>query len=319
VTSEQAKALARDCGFELAGVASAEPLEESAWFNEWVQWGLNGEMTYLAGRPAEARCDPRYLLPEARSIICVGKLYNSPQPYSLEFRQRGRGWISRYAWGADYHTVVRQGLERLAEAIMSSCAGPFRWRAAVDSEPLLQRAYARRSGLGWIGKNCCLINQRSGSWFFLGALLVTLDLEPDVAAAGRCGTCTRCIDACPTGALIPTGRPGQPAFALDARRCVSYITIESKSEIPEALRPAVGRHVFGCDICQEVCPWNRQAPVTSDAAFAARNFAPGLEWLSGLSETEFEERFRDTPLKRTGYRRVMRNVSAALASESKAV
>jgi epoxyqueuosine reductase len=298
VTAETVKRLAHECGFELAGVAAAEPLGEPAWYREWIRRGMAGEMTYLTGRRADLRRDPHSLLPSARSIVCAGKLYNGPEPYSTQMHDSGRGWISRYAWGEDYHVVMRRGLELLAVKLAACLSEPFEWKAAVDAEPLMQRAYARRAGLGWIGKNCCLINQGSGSWFFLGALLVSLDLEPDAPPPDRCGSCTRCIDACPTGALVPTGCPEGPSHTIDARRCISYLTIEARGEIPESLRPGVGRHVFGCDICQEVCPWNGSAPTTSDPAFAARHYAPRLDWLAGLDEAAFAREFRGTPLER---------------------
>jgi epoxyqueuosine reductase len=312
VTAERVKRLAQECGFELVGVAAADPLGESAWYLEWIRRGMAGEMTYLTGQRAALRCDPRSLLPSARSILCVGKLYNNPEPYSTEVHDSGRAWISRYALGEDYHVVMRRGLDLLAAKLAACISKPFEWKAAVDCEPLMQRAYARRAGLGWIGRNCCLINQESGSWFFLGALLVSLDLEPDAPPPDRCGACTRCVDACPTGALVPTGHPDGPSYTIDARRCISYLTIESDAEIPESLRTDVGRHVFGCDICQEVCPWNSGAPVSSDPAFAASHFAPRLEWLAGLSETDFAREFRGTAVKRAGHKGLVRNLAVAI-------
>ena len=309
MTAETAKRLVHECGFELAGVAPAEPLGESAWYLEWIRRGMAAEMTYLTGRRADLRCDPHSLLPSAQSIICVGKLYNGPQPASTQIHDRGRAWISRYAWGEDYHVVVRRGLDLLAAKLATDVSEPVEWKATVDAEPLLQRAYARRAGLGWIGRNCCIINPDSGSWFFLGALLVSLDLELDTPATDRCGSCTLCVDACPTGAIVPTGRPEGPSHTIDARRCISYLTIESRGEIPESLRPGVGRHVFGCDICQEVCPWNSGAPATSDPAFAARHFAPRLEWLADLNEADFARLFRGTVIQRAGHKGLERNLA----------
>lgn len=218
------KELAGRCGFELAGIARAEPLPEAGYYREWAGNGMAGEMAYLTGRRGEMRADPRTLLPTACSIVCVGKLYNGPQPYSRCFTGEELGWISRYAWGDDYHNVLRSGLERLAAELKG--AGAFDWKICVDTAPLVERAYARRAGLGWIGKNTCLIREGQGSWFFLGELLTSLDLEPDSPPPDRCGSCTRCIEACPTEALVPTGL-AEPAYALDSRRCISYFTIDS--------------------------------------------------------------------------------------------
>src|SRR3954447_16769770 len=208
-------------------------------------------MGYLTDHRAGVRDDPRNLLASARSIICVGKLYQTPWPHTAEDEERG--WISRYAWGEDYHDVVRRGLERLVERL-HAVTGEFESRVCVDTAPLLERSYARQAGLGWIGRNTCLINQQMGSWFFLGEVLVSLEIEPDGPAPDRCGTCTRCIDACPTDAIGPLG--------VDSTRCISYFTIELRGPVPEEHRAGIGTHVFGCDICQDVCPWNGRAPVT---------------------------------------------------------
>lgn len=261
--SETVKQLAAACGFELAGVAAAEPLSEFARYQEWLGAGMAGEMSYLAGRRGHMRADPRSLLPSARSIICVGKLYNTAP---AEGEPAG---VSRHARGQDYHKVVRHALKRLVDALKQAGAGTFDSRICVDTAPLLERSYARRAGLGWIGRNTCLIREGFGSWFVLGELLVSLELEPDRPPPDRCGKCTRCIDACPTQALVPAGH----GRFLDARRCISYLTIERRGAVPEHLRPHMGGWVFGCDICQAVCPWNRRAPVTSDPAFAVRRLA----------------------------------------------
>ena len=217
MTSAEIHELARQCGFELAGVARAEPLADSEWYHQWVAAGYAGDMRYLADRRAAVRDDPRRLLPAARSIICVGKLYNTPWPYSARFDDRERAWISRYAWGEDYHLVLRRGLARLEGLLRECCGNRFQSKICVDTAPLLERSYARQAGLGWIGKNTCLINQPRGSWFFLGELLVSIDIEPDAPPPERCGTCTRCIDACPTAALVPAGS----GYAVDSRRCIS--------------------------------------------------------------------------------------------------
>ncbi|HEX8984032.1 MAG TPA: tRNA epoxyqueuosine(34) reductase QueG [Bryobacteraceae bacterium] len=311
--AETVKRLAQECGFELAGIAAALPVAEASFYRDWVREGLGGEMRYLAGHRAEMRSDPRTLLASARSIVCVGKLYNGPQPYSTEFTEPERAWISRYAWGDDYHDIVRLGLERMAASLEARSGEVFEWRALVDTAPLLERAYARRAGLGWIGKNTCLIHEGAGSWFFLGEILVSLELEPDAPPPDRCGTCMRCIEACPTAAIVPTGR-ADPAWTLDSRRCISYYTIELRGPVPREAHAAIGRHVFGCDICQDVCPWNRRAPVTSEPAFAPRHFAPPLERLAALGEGEFREMFRPTPVIRARYTGFLRNVALAMGA-----
>ncbi len=310
--SRRIKALARDCGFDLAGISRAVPVPEADWFHRWVASGMAGEMTYLTDHRADIRCDPRRLLPSARSVISVGKRYRGPEPLSTEFDEPGRAWISRYAWGEDYHRVLRRGLRGLARRLAAE-AGEFDWKICVDTAPFLDAAYARHAGLGWIGKNTCLINEKQGSWFFLGALLVSLELEPDGPAPDRCGSCTRCIEACPTGAIVPD--PAAPlGWSVDARRCISYLTIELRGAVPEELREPMGRHVFGCDICQDVCPWNRRAPKDRDAAFAPQHFAPPLERLASLTEEQFREMFRGTPITRARYQGFLRNVAVAMGN-----
>jgi epoxyqueuosine reductase len=311
INSELVKQWAVECGFELAGVARAEPLREADYYLAWIAQGMAGEMSYLTDRRAHLRTDVRSLLPSARSVICVGKLYNGPEPYSTQFDPEELGWISRYAWGEDYHVVLRSGLKQLAGNLCAA-AGRFEWKICVDTAPLLERAYAQRAGLGWIGKNTCLINQQMGSWFFLGELLVSLELEPALPPPDRCGSCTRCIDACPTEALVPTGFGERPPYALDSRRCISYVTIELRGSIPEDMRASVGKNVFGCDICQDVCPWNRKAPVTVEPVFSPRHFAPPLGRLAALSEQEFMEMFRQTPVARAKYQGFLRNVAVAM-------
>jgi epoxyqueuosine reductase len=309
LNAQAIRELARGCGFELAGVARAEPVAEYAWYRDWVDAGFAGEMTYLSGRRAEVRSDPRNLLRTARSVIVVGKLYNSPWPCSTRFDHTGRAWISRYAWGDDYHDVLRRGLERL-QGLLHSAAGAFESKICVDTAPLLERSYARQAGLGWIGRNTCLINQQSGSWFFLAELLVSLDIEPDRPPPERCGTCRRCIDACPTAALVP----GPLGYTVDSRLCISYLTIELRTGVPPEQRAASGAHVFGCDICQDVCPWNRRAPVTADPGFRPRMFAPSLECLAEITEDEFRAMFRDSPVTRSRYAGFLRNIAIAMGN-----
>ena len=307
--------LARHCGFELAGVAPAVPLEEAGYYRQWVASGYAGEMGYLTGRRAEVRNDPRNLLASAKSVICVGKVYNGPEPYSTRLNETELAWISRYAWGKDYHDVLRSGLERLVEKIRKHATEPLEWKICVDTAPLLERAYARRAGLGWIGKNTCLINQQMGSWFFLGELLVSLEIEPGSPPPDRCGTCTRCIDACPTAAIVPTGRFQGPEWAIDSRLCIAYFTIELRGPIPTDARARMGNHVFGCDICQDVCPWNvRFARATSDPAFTPRpeTAHPDLVQLQHIPSTTFESRYGETAFERPGMEGMRRNAQAVL-------
>jgi epoxyqueuosine reductase len=304
MTPSEVNRLAHECGFELAGVASALPLPDHRHYQAWVQGGKAGAMGYLTDRRGELRADPRSLLPSARSVICVGKLYNGPEARSSEFADADRAWISRYAWGDDYHEVLRRGLDQLATAL-----GPdHEYKICIDTAPLLERSYAREAGLGWTAKNTCLINQQHGSWFFLGELLTSLEIAPDAPPPDRCGTCTACIDACPTQAIAPGG------YQLDARLCIAYFTIELRGAIPEEHRAPMGRHVFGCDICQDVCPWNRNAPVTTESAFAPRRFAPLLEELAALTEPEFREAFHDSPISRSRYSGFLRNVAIAMGN-----
>ncbi len=314
MTGETIRELACQCGFELAGVAAAEPgpegAPERAWYHQWVASGFAGEMRYLTGHRAAARDDPRNLLASARSVVCVGKLYNTPWPYSTQFDAGERAWISRYAWGEDYHGVMRGGLERLASMLRECAGAEFESKICVDTAPLLERSYARMAGLGWIGKNTCLINQPRGSWFFLGELLVSLVIDVDSPPPDRCGTCRRCIDACPTAAIVPAGA----GFAVDSRRCISYLTIELRGAMTAEQRAAVGGHVFGCDICQDVCPWNRRAPVTGDPAFQPREFAPPLEKLAAMTEEEFRSMFGGTPVTRARYAGFLRNVAIAMGN-----
>ncbi len=311
LTGAGIRELARACGFELAGVAAASPAPDYARYAQWVGAGYAGEMRYLTDRRGPLREDARNLLPSARSVICVGKIYNTPLPYSADFDADGRAWIARYAWGEDYHDVLRRGLERLDGSLRERVGdAAYESRICVDTAPLLERSYARAAGLGWIGRNTCLINQREGSWFFLGELLTSLEIEPDAPPADRCGTCTRCIDACPTDALVPSAA----GYALDARRCISYLTIELRSAIPEELRALHGANVFGCDICQDVCPWNRRAARTEDPAFAPRDFAPPLDRLAALSESDFREMYRGMPVTRAKYAGFLRNVAVAMGS-----
>jgi len=311
ITAQQVKELSQACGFELAGVAPALPSDDFERFETWRAAGFAGEMRYLTDRRGDLRSDPRNLLPEAQCIVCVAKLYNTPHPYSTDLKGSQRGWISRYAWGGDYHDLVRERLELLVQRISEIHREPFTWKICVDTAPLLERSYARAAGLGWIGKNTCLINHEQGSWFFLGELLLSIPLMLDVPPPDRCGTCRRCIDACPTEAIVPNAN-GE--WTLDASLCISYLTIEKRGEIPPGSAERMGNHVFGCDICQEVCPWNGRARASSESMFQPREFAPPLKDLSELTEEEFRSVFRHTPVWRAKYAGFLRNVAISMGN-----
>ena len=307
------KSLAREVGFDLVGIVSPGPTPEAAFYPQWLAAGYHGEMGYLEGRRADLRAQAGQLLPSAKSLISVGLIYNTPEPYTSEVDFASKAWVSRYAWGDDYHDVIRRMLYQLVERIKSQ-TGPFDHKVCVDTTPLLERAYAAQAGLGWIGKNTCLINEKIGSWVFLGEILTSLDLESDDPAPFRCGTCTRCVDACPTDALVPLDRPEGPSHALDATKCISYWTIELRGSIPEDDRAGLGPHIFGCDICQDVCPWNRRAPKTDRTEFQPRNALPTLKELANLTEDEFNQRFAGSPIERPRYRGFLRNVAVAMGN-----
>jgi epoxyqueuosine reductase len=311
LTTDAVRQLAFDAGFDLAGVTAALPASDYTRYQKWIADGMAGEMNYLMDHRGAIRGDPRELLPSAKSIICVGKVYNSPHPYSTDFSDEECAWIARYAWGEDYHGVLRNGLSTLVERLKLVATEPFEWRICVDTAPLLERSYSHLAGLGWIGRNTCLINQQHGSWFFLAELLVSFELEPDQPPPDRCGTCRRCIDACPTDAIVPQA---DGSWALDARSCISYFTIEKRGSVEDEHFPGIGRHVFGCDICQDVCPWNRKASFTDEPAFEPKAFAPRLADLANLSEERFRELFRNTPIWRSKYAGFLRNVAIAMGN-----
>jgi epoxyqueuosine reductase len=308
---ERIKARARALGFELVGIARAAPADGFADLQLWLEQGFAGEMAYMT-RYEEARRHPSSILAEVRSVIMVGMNYLVRDAEAERAERRTNapsGRVARYARGEDYHAVLRRRLNQLLEWIqreVTDCRG----RGVVDTAPLLERDFARRAGLGWFGKNTMLLNKQLGSYFFLGALLLDLDLQPDLAhETSHCGTCTACLDACPTQAFP---KPG----VLDSRRCISYLTIELKGPVPVELREPMGDWVFGCDVCQEVCPWNRKAPATAEPAFQPQ---PELEpvkliELLGLSEAEFRHRFRDTALMRAKRRGLLRNAAIALGN-----
>ena len=302
------KSFARQIGCELVGVAPIAQFKELDFYPKWLQDGHAGAMHYLE-RQLPARLDPRQILPEAQSVIVIGIVYHTAQPLSTEINDLQRGWISRYAWGDDYHEVLQEKLAQLHKFLEQEGGENYQGRYYVDTGPVLDRVFAKYAGLGWFGKNTNLINQQLGSWFFIGELITNLVLELDAPPPDRCGTCRRCLDACPTAAFVAP-------YVLDARRCISYLTIELREEIPEGLRPQMGRHVFGCDICQDVCPWNHKAAVTENPAFAPRAEmeAPALEALVELDEEAFRRTFRGSPVKRAKWRGFIRNVLVAIGN-----
>jgi epoxyqueuosine reductase len=257
------KQRALEVGFDLAGIAPPSAAQDLGFLAPWLKKGYGEEMHYLAD---PKRGDPEKVLPSVRSIICVGLVYNTSFPYSTDIPEpndadtysdgasgtgvHSQAWISRYAWGKDYHDVMRRKLEQLRVAI-EKLAPNVETRVYVDTGPVVERAFARLSGIGWMGKNTCLINEQKGSWFFLGVILTNLELELDIPAPDRCGSCTCCLEACPTGALV------EP-YVMNASRCISYFNIELRGAIPEKFRTAIGKNVFGCDVCQDVCPWNNR-------------------------------------------------------------
>jgi len=309
---------ATDAGFDLVGIAPVDDVPELEHFPRWIAAGHAGEMKYLEASDQQGRlkrASLAYAAPWARSVVVCAVNYNTAQPYSTASRDASRGWVSRYAWGGDYHYSIMQRLRRVEAALGSAAAThDLATRCYVDTGPIVERVAAKYAGVGWIGKNTCIINQKLGSWLFLGVILTSLDLVTDpgeatLPAPDRCGSCTRCIDACPTDALIAP-------YQLDSNKCISYLTIEKRGAIPENLRSAMGRHVFGCDICQDVCPWNRKAPATNAAEFQPREelVNPSLHWLAQVSGEEFREMFRRSPVRRAKRAGVRRNAIIAMGN-----
>jgi epoxyqueuosine reductase len=304
---------ARAAGFDLAGIAPAQDFPELAAFPQWVEQGRAGEMQYLAARDEFGqlkRASLKSAAPWARSVIVCAKNYNTASPRTSHPHEPGSGWISRYAWGDDYHEHLLAALRRVEAEVARAIDDPqLRTWSYVDTGPVIERVFAKYAGIGWLAKNTCVINQQIGSWMFLGVILTSLRLPPSLPAPDRCGTCTRCLEACPTSAF--TG-----PYQLDARRCIAYLTIEKRGEIPEELRDGIGRHVFGCDICQDVCPWNRKAPASTAPEFQSRPglVNPSLEWLATITEEEFRATFKGSPIKRTKRSGIRRNAVIALGN-----
>jgi len=349
------KQAAREAGFELAGIAAVKEFAELEYFPKWIAAGHAGEMKYMEVRDESGNLKRSRLqrtAPWARSVVVCAVNYNSGHPYSTQVEDAERGWISRYAWSReDYHEAVMRRLRAVEKELRAqieasgakahdfpaACNGaaeavPFhadaqpqgrdtkveenaggtpalQSRCYVDTGPLVERVYAKYAGVGWIGKNTCILNQKIGSWLFLGVILTSIELVADLPVADRCGTCTRCIEACPTNALVGP-------YQLDSNLCISYLTIEKRGTIPEALRDKMGRHVFGCDICQDVCPWNRKAPATNAAEFEAREglVNPALAWLAEMTAEEFRERFRGSPVRRAKRSGLRRNAVVAMGN-----
>jgi epoxyqueuosine reductase len=305
VTPADIKARAAELGFDLCGIAPAGDFKELAFFPEWLARGYAGEMEYLH-RSAPRRADVRAVMPSARSVIALATVYNTDRPYSTEVADPAAALIARYAWGDDYHDVIQARMDALVAWMRERGGLEFEARAYVDTGPVQERVYAQYAGLGWIGKNTCVINPEMGSWLFLSEIICSLPLEPDAPALDQCGTCRLCLDSCPTGAIVD-------AYVVDATRCLSYLTIELKGTVPIEDRESFGRHAYGCDICQEVCPWNAQ-PAGPDQ--------PGSPWLprtrfDGRSiaelwrtpDAELRASLKNSAMSRAGLLRLRRNLA----------
>lgn len=298
INSQTIKFHALELGFDLVGITPAVSHPDFTIYQDWIDQKFHGTMDWMS-RGAEKRSDPQKILPGAKSFICVGLSYYRGHPKSTESHEEGRGWISNYAWGEDYHEILLEKLKQL-EKWIGEMAPQAEFKSYVDTGPILERSYAQSAGLGWIGKNTVLINHKGGSYFFIGEILTHLELEPDTPGRDHCGTCTRCLDACPTQALTP--------YQLNTTRCISYLTIEHKGEIPLD----VGHQVYGCDICQDVCPWNRDPLLSRESAFDPRagNFHPLLDELQSVPQEKFAEKFKGSPIKRLKWERLQRNLDA---------
>jgi epoxyqueuosine reductase len=308
LTSQLVKERAALLGFDLCGIAPAGDVPELARLPQWLERGFGGRMTYL-NRTARVRADVRRWLPSARSVVVVANLYNTRQPHDVELADPARARIARYAWGDDYHDVMGRRLDGLARWMRGEAGPAFDARWCVDDGPVQEKVYAWMAGIGWIGKNACVINPEVGSWILLGALVTSVELEADAPALDQCGACRLCIEACPAGAFA------EP-YVLDARRCVSYLTIEIRGAIPDAQRPPVGAHIFGCDICQDVCPYNALAPVSADACWQPRApfQAAGLASLWAMDDAALERAIAGTALRRAGVRGLRRNLAVAIGN-----
>lgn len=302
------KSKARELGFDLCGIAPAADLPELPFLAQWIARGYAGSLRFLT-RSAGRRSDVRRVVPSAKTVIVTATVYNTDPPYSTQSSDPSRAHVARYAWGEDYHTVLGARMEALLAWMRETSDVPFEGRAHVDTGPIQERVYARHAGLGWIGKNCCVINPETGSWMFLAAIICSLPLECDQPALDQCGDCTLCLEACPTQAFRAPG-------VLDATRCISFLTIEHRGELPADLAPKIGAHVYGCDVCQEVCPWNASAPVSSDPAWQPRPLwdQPALRELQQRSDDELGEGLRGSAMDRAGVGGLRRNLAQAIAN-----
>jgi epoxyqueuosine reductase len=301
---EQIKVKSKQLGFILAGVTTPEPPPHYSTFENWLAQDHHGEMNYLVSeRSRMRRADPRQILPECKSILVLATPYSPP----ASSRKGNGGEVASYAWGDDYHDILPARMKDLIQFIEEQVGGPVKNRCYTDTGPILERDLAQRAGIGWIGKNTCLINPKQGSYFLLSEILLDLVLEPDLPfVTDHCGTCRRCIEACPTDCILPDR-------TLDARRCISYLTIELKDEIPTGLREKIGDWVFGCDICQMVCPWNRFAG-EGDPVFGDENPLQSLTDELAITNQDFNRRFKRSPVKRARRRGYLRNVAVALGN-----
>ncbi len=308
LTADQVKARAQTIGFDLCGIAPAADLPELSFLQSWLQRGFAGDMAYMS-RTAARRADVRQILPSARTVIALGTVYNTDRPYSTECADPLDARVSRYAWGLDYHAVIGARMRELLEWMRETNGATFDATAYVDTGPVQERVYAQHAGLGWIGKNTCVINDQLGSWLFLSEIVCSLPLETDMPALDQCGTCTLCLDACPTDAIVD-------AWVLDATRCLSYLTIEVKASIPETQRSDIGAHAYGCDICQDVCPWNAQPAVSSDESWQPHSALdrPGLVDLWRQPDATLAPIVRRSAMSHTGLRNLRRNLAVALGN-----
>ena len=300
LTRDAVLAQARVAGFDLCGVARAERHPRLARLAEWIADGHAGDMTYLE-RSLEERLDPARVLPSVKSIVSVAVVYNTDSPPATA--------VSRYAWGRDYHGILKERLRVLLQWMASEAGEGFEAFSCVDAGPVQERVFAEQAGLGWIGKNTCLINPAVGSWLFLGEILINTELEPDTPGTDQCGTCTRCLEACPTGAIV------EP-YRIDARRCLSYLTIEKRGSLSPEWRHQIRDRIYGCDICQDVCPWNRRAATSNEADWRPQDAfrSARLVDLCLLSDESWRELIRHGPMTRAGLRRVRRSLAYAASA-----